>query len=456
MKLFSKLFIYSVIFLIVLSALLLFIISRPIAKGYPVVVIERKQEMPSNEQAVHYLKDFNQIKEKFLFDQVDFLEVNFPDMEVRIYKKGVLEKQAPILARGDAESWGGTPAGLYKVIARYVSAFSIVSEVYMPYSLHFYGLYYIHGEPYYPGGRPLISDISGGCVRLSNDDAKDIYELSEKGMPILVIDKENDDYEYPEQGADNEQLELSAKAYLVADLDSGFVFAEKNSEDKLPISSLTQLMAAVAVSENTDRRKSVLITPVILEAPGLTPVLEPGKSFRFIELLYPLLIESSNDAAAALCRLIGASRTVGLMNEKAQAILMKNTNFVDFTGLDLENVSTSQDLFYLARYILNNRIPIWQISKGQKVTSFGGMSFEINDLNNKNIFAQNPDFIGGKTGSSADYQHAGLFIFRFPLNNESERRVVIILLGSEGFEDGPKNLKKDVEQVLEWLKENYF
>ena len=190
MKLFSKLFIYSVIFLIALSALLLFIISRPIVKGYPVVVIERKQEMPSNEQAVHYLKDFNQIKEKFLFDQVDFLEVNFPDMEVRIYKKGALEKQAPILARGDSEAWGGTPAGLYKVITGYISAFSVVSEVYMPYSLHFYGIYYIHGEPYYPGGGLLISDISGGCVRLSNNDAKDIYELSEKGMPVLVIDKE--------------------------------------------------------------------------------------------------------------------------------------------------------------------------------------------------------------------------------------------------------------------------
>ncbi|GAG91729.1 unnamed protein product [marine sediment metagenome] len=144
------------------------------------------------------------------------------------------------------------------------------------------------------------------------------------------------------------------------------------------------------------------------------------------------------------------------MNEKAKAILMEKTSFIDPSGLGAENISTAQDLFYLARYILNAHIPFLKISRGEKVTSFGKVRFDLENLKNKNIFAEHSNFIGGKTGLIAVSDYVGLFIFRFPLETDNgielERKIVIILLGSPTFGD----LEKDAQNILNWLKENYF
>lgn len=310
-----------------------------------------------------------------------------------------------------------------------------------------YGKYYLHGEPYYPGGEKFISSVSGGCIRLSDKDAKDIYELAELDMPVLVIDKENDDYKYS-----NEKLsdfpEISARNYLAADLNSGFVFAKKNSKKQLPIASLAKLMTAVVVAENVDLRKSILVKPEMLEAEGAVQGLEAGKSFRPVELFYPLLIESSNDAAEVLSGFLGRKITIEMMQEKAKAILMEDTEFVDPDGSDISNVSTARDLFQLGRYILNNRPPLLEITKGDKVQSFGEVSFEIQGLQNKNIFSEDPNFVGGMTGSLLESKYNALFIFKFLAYNEKIRNVAIILLGSE-------DIKTDTQKIYKWLQDNY-
>lgn len=403
----------------------------------------------NNQKEPLYLKTIPDIRNDFISGNKSFLEINLSEMKVRLYQDGRLIKEAPILAVGDPQGWGGSAVGLYKIISGSKLSFSIVSEVYMPYALHYYGKYYLHGEPYYPGGKKLISSVSGGCIRLSDQDAKDIYELTELDLPVLVIDKEKDFYQYA-----NEKLsdfpEISAKSYLVADLNSGFVFTEKNSNEQLSIASLTKLMTAVVIAENVDLRKSILIEPEMLEAYGTTQGLEAGKSFRVVELFYPLLIESSNDAAETLSYFLSRKRTIEMMNEKAKAILMENTEFVDPYGFDLKNVSTAQDLFQLARYILNNRPPILEITKGKQVRSFGEVRFNIKDFWNKNVFINDPNFVGGKTGYLPQSKYTAIFIFKFLTQDEKTRDIdiVIILLDSE-------DNKTDTQKIYKWLQENY-
>ena len=422
----------------------------------PIKISDTETSDTLPKKPAHYLEDLTPIKESLLLNEVSFLEIHLSDMKTRFYETGVLEKEVPILTKGDSKKWGGTPAGLYELKSKSWLAFSSISEVYMPYSLGFYGAYYIHGEPYYPGGRPVISKFSSGCIRLLDPDAKTIYKLMEKGMPVLVIDKENDDYEYQTTHPAEKEPDISANNYLVADLDSGFVFIEKNPQVEAPIASLTKLMTATVVIENYDQRKSILVQPWMLTTYGSTQGLETGKEFRMGELLYPLLIESSNDASEVLSYFLGREKTIGLMNEKTKSILMEKTSFIDPSGLDAENVSTAQDLFYLARYILNNRIPLLKISRGERVTSFGKVYFDLESLKNKNIFFKHPNFVGGKTGLTAASEHMGLFIFRFPLETdngiEMERKIAIILLGSPT----SGNLEKDTQNILNWLKENYF
>ena len=216
-----------------------------------------KIEFPEKDEPV-FLELFEDIEEEFISSKTDFLKVNLAEMKVAIYKEGSLIKDVPILIKGDVDTWGGSAAGLYRVLSGNKASFSIGSDVYMPYALHYYGKYYIHGIPYYPGGVKFDSLFSGGCLRLNDEDAEAIYELSELNMPVLVIDKKRDYYEYPLEDI-TEFPELSAKSYLVADLDSGHVLAEKNSLDPLPIASLTKLMTAVVVSENVNLNKSILI-----------------------------------------------------------------------------------------------------------------------------------------------------------------------------------------------------
>jgi len=117
-------------------------------------------------------------------------------MKVRLYRQGKLLKESQILTVGDPQNWGGSALGLYKILSGNKLNYSVISKVYMPYALKYYGKYYLHGEPFYPSGKKLISPVSGGCIRISDKDAKDIYELTELDMPVLVIGKEKDDYQF--------------------------------------------------------------------------------------------------------------------------------------------------------------------------------------------------------------------------------------------------------------------
>jgi len=137
------------------------------------------------------------------------------------------------------------------------------------------------------------------------------------------------------------------------------------------------------------------------------------------------------------------------MNEKAKFISMKNTKFTDPSGFDPGNVSTSRDLFYLARYIFNNRPPILEITKGNKVRSFGDISFDIEKFWNKNVFINDSTFVGGKTGFIKESKYTAVFIFRLSDQKGIERNIAIILLGAQ-------SNKIDTQKTYMWLFDNYF
>jgi len=408
-------------------------------------LVDFKQDLEQRQ-----LKDYGFLRDKLIADGLDFLEINLSAMQVRLYKKGELEKQANILLKGDASRWGGTSAGLYYIVSGGKKVYSVAAEAFMPWALNFYGKYYIHGEPTDIQGNKLISDVSGGCLRLADEDAEDFYNLTEIGMMVVVIDKENDSYFY--KPAVEEPPELTAGSYLVADLDSGFILAEKQASQKRQIASLAKLMTAVIVAENMDLTRSILVRDYMLDGWGETETLKEGERFRVVELFYPLLIESSNDAAEALSRFLGRDRTIELMNQKAKSILMPDTTFSCPSGYDEGNVSTCHDLFYLARYIFNNRPPLLEITRGEKVLSFGGVKFDIEELWNKNIFSEDESFIGGKTGFIKTSGYTGLFIFKFKDDNERERNIVFILLGSDHLETS----KTDTQKLYLWVQKNFF
>ena len=401
---------------------------------------------------IEYLDDYRTFRPE-LFSSDNWLEVNIQDMKLITYQNSNPIEIFSIIKKGDPRDWGGTASGLYNVIFKNKKWLSNTANVYMPNAISFYGKYYLHGEPYYKSGAKLYSENSGGCLRLSDYDSETVYNFIERGTPILVIDKINDNFEYASKTRDPFP-EVSAQSYLVADLDSGLIMAKKNEMKKLPMTSLAKLMTAVIISENVDTSSSIMVRESMLDDYGSTLGLDPGKRFGIIELMYPMLIESSNDAAQVLAAYFGRPRTLEMMNEKAKAIFMPNTVFADASGFDPNNISTAKDLFYLTRYIVNNRPLIFDITKGKKVSWSGSGSSWV--LNNKNIFFENPDFIGGKTGHISSSGYHGLFVFQLSDSNGLTRRIAIILLGSENLNYGDKSMTSEAYKAYQWVKENYF
>ncbi len=381
------------------------------------------------------LPDYSFFRKSLLEEEI-FVEIDAEDMKIFLYKNGEKEKKYNILAKGDYEKWGGAPAGLYGVISKQTVAFSNISNAFMPYAIRIYGSYLIHGEPYYPGGARIISPFSGGCFRVKNNEMKDIFEEVEIETPILVIDKKNDNFTYKDKKI-APFPGFSADKYLVADIDSGFIILEKDIEKPQKIGSLTKLMTSLIMVENADINKRITARPYMSFEREYPSRIILGNSYRVADLFIPTIMGNINNATILLSHYFGIEETVKKMNEKTKMIMMEQTFFTDPTGEAKENVSTAKDLFYLTRYIKNNALPLFQISKGDDVLFVNKNIFP--GLKNENIFYEKDNFMGGKKGD----ENSGIYIF-----NVWGRNIAFIVLGAKSEEQ----TKREIEDVIRWIE----
>ena len=367
---------------------------------------------------------FKTVKDGFIAQKASFIEADLTAMTLRVYADGAVVKEVPIKTKGREGSWWETPAGLYKIETKETNHFSSFGHVYQPWSMVFQGNFFIHGWPYEPDGTPVATAYSGGCIRLATPDAKAVYDLVKVGTPVLVFEKKfsQDDFTYQPKSPD-----VSAKEYLAADLDDNFVFASKDATKQVPIASVTKLVTALVSAEYINLDKQIAITPDMI-VPTSKPRLQAGEKVGAYALLYPLLMESSNEAAEALARSVGREQFVALMNQKAAALGMTHTHFTDPSGAGDGNVSTAEDLFQLAKYITNNRSFVWKITAG----NVSGSAYEApawNDLQNFNLFDGEAGFVGGKVGKTTAADETMVALFDKNVGGES-RPIVYIVLGS--------------------------
>lgn len=367
---------------------------------------------------------FGKVKQKFIDDKADFVEVDLSAMIVRAYKQGEVGVEVPVKTKGRDGSWWETPAGLYKIESKEKNHFSGMGHVYQPWSMRFQGNFYIHGWPYYPGGAPVSTQYSGGCIRLETEDAKKIYDAVETGTPILVFEKDfsSDNFSYEKSAP-----AVSSDVFMAADLRNNYVFTSKEPTKEVSIASITKLMTALVATEYINLDAEVTVSSASI-ATTSKPRLFEGQKTTVYQLLFPLLMESSNEAALAIANYYGRVNFIKHMNEKAASIGMRHTQFADPSGASPENISTADDLFMLAKYIYNNRSFIFKITSGKLKDSAYGQS-DFADLSNFNDFADNEFFVGGKVGQTVAAGETSLSVFEFP-TTDGKRPVVLIVLGS--------------------------
>ena len=147
-------------------------------------------------------------------------------------------------------------------------------------------------------------------------------------------------------------------AYAVIDAKTGRLIAGSGEHDKLAIASLTKMWTAVVVADETNLKEKTLISSNATTTEGSSIYLKTGEEKPIEVLLYGLMLRSGNDAAVALAEHTGGSVPgfVKLMNDKAEAMGLKDTTFTNPSGLhDNQHLSTAYDTALMLKIAMENK-----------------------------------------------------------------------------------------------------
>lgn len=234
----------------------------------------------------------------------------------------------------------------------------------------------------------------------------------------------------------NEVPEISAPHFLVFDMKSGAVIASKEADVVVPIASLTKLFAAANVLSNYDLQATTTVTWSDLEGDGGAGKLAYGQTYSYRDLLFPLLIESSNDAAEVLARVTGDTLVDG-MNDWASTTGATQTQFVDVSGYADGNVSTASDIKLLLTAAFATRHHIFDITTlSQYIGSYTGW------LNN-NPVAKEAGYRGGKNGYTIAANRTLAAVFDETINGHTYTLGYIIL--------GSDDIKADFDTLRQFI-----
>lgn len=155
---------------------------------------------------------------------------------------------------------------------------------------------------------------------------------------------------------------VAATSYLLQDFDSGHVLGEDQADQRAEPASLTKMMTAYVVfdeikADNVKLDDKVLVSEKAWRMPGSRMFIEVDKYVLVEDLLKGLIIQSGNDASVALAEHVagGEEAFAELMNQHAKRLAMRETHFVNSTGLPDENhYTTARDMAVLARALIRD------------------------------------------------------------------------------------------------------
>ncbi|MCR4435541.1 MAG: D-alanyl-D-alanine carboxypeptidase family protein [Clostridiales bacterium] len=198
-------------------------------------------------------------------------------------------------------------------------------------------------------------------------------------------------------------FDLKAKSAILVDGISGSILLEKNSHEKLPIASVTKIMTMLLAMEAIDSGKlkfedTVPVSEHSYSMGGSQVYLKPGEEFSVLEMMKAIAIHSANDASVAIAEKISGSEDVFVadMNEKARALGMNDTNFLDCTGLtDDGHYSSAYDIALMSRELIMKHPKILELTSTWHDTFRDG-KFSLDNTNKLIRFYQGAN--GLKTG----------------------------------------------------------
>ncbi|WP_099020449.1 D-alanyl-D-alanine carboxypeptidase [Mycolicibacterium palauense] len=198
--------------------------------------------------------------------------------------------------------------------------------------------------------------------------------------------------------------DISAEAWVLADLDSGEVIAAKDPHGRHRPASIIKVLTALVALNELNLNKRVPGTQEDANAEGTRVGVAPGGQYTINDLLHGLLMHSGNDAAHALAMQVGGMDTaIGKINTLASRLGGRDTRAATPSGLDGPGMSTSAyDMALFYRYAWQN--PTFAGIVATKSYQFPGRDgnppYEI--VNDNKMLENYPGALGGKTGYTDD------------------------------------------------------
>ena len=221
---------------------------------------------------------------------------------------------------------------------------------------------------------------------------------------------------------------IAARSFLLLDYHSQQTLAGQKPDERVEPASLTKLMTAYLTFAAL-KQKQIQNTQVVpvseraWKAEGSRMFIEPRKPVTVDELMRGMIVHSGNDACIAVAELLAGSEEAfaQMMNTQAQRLGMKNTNFMNSTGLpNPQHYSTAQDLAILAIAIVRD-FPDFHPLYAMKEYRYNN----ITQANRNRLLWSDPTVDGMKTGYT---ENAGYCLITSA--RRGERRLISVVLGT--------------------------
>lgn len=207
--------------------------------------------------------------------------------------------------------------------------------------------------------------------------------------------------------------QIESQAAVVMDIDSGKILYSKNETQKFYPASIVKLLTALVTAERANLDDTVIFSYDAVygveQGSGNPLLLEAGDKLSVKDCMYAMILESSNQAANALAEYVAGSneKFAVYMNEEAQKLGCKDSNFVNPSGLNDEKQQvTAEDMALISRAAFqNDTVREIASSKTYRISSTlnnaRGITLEMeHQLLNGNEYSYEYAF-AGKTGYTA-------------------------------------------------------
>jgi D-alanyl-D-alanine carboxypeptidase (penicillin-binding protein 5/6) len=223
--------------------------------------------------------------------------------------------------------------------------------------------------------------------------------------------------------------QVVGRAWVIADVSSGQILAAEKPDERFEPASLTKLMTAYLVFAALKEKKlaleeTVSVSEKAWRAPGSRMFIEPRKPVTADELIRGMIVQSGNDACIALAERIAGSEEAfaGMMNREAERLGMKNSRFMNASGLpDPQHYATARDLYLLASALIRDFPGEYAQYYSQREYRYNG----ITQVNRNRLLWLDSTVDGMKTGFT---EAAGYCLVAS--SKRGPRRLLSVLLGS--------------------------